>query len=162
MQRCLVLFAAALLAGCAAKQPAPSLLSVATATESTIGPGVLTESSVVSTAATVVAIDQRTRMVTLRAPDGRLHTIRVDPSVRNLSHVCKGDEVVATATSGQKPAVVEIDRKHRTVDLRGPAGNVTTIDVHNPAHLTDVRVGDMVELSVTEALAVQVEKAPKR
>ena len=201
MKRELTLIGLVLLGGCAATQPAPPLLSVATATETQVGPGVLTESSVVTTAATVEAIDQTTRMVTLRAPDGRLHTMRIDPSVRNLRQVRKGDEVVATfyesialqvkkpgeaepgasqntelarAQPGQRPAgvaaetttvtatIVKIDHKHQTVDLRGPDGNITTVDVQNPAHLAKVKVGDLVELSVTEALAVQVEKAPKR
>jgi hypothetical protein len=197
----LLLASGALLTGCAAKDPGPPLLSVAAATETRLGPDAITESSVVVTAATVEAIDQKTRLVTLRAPDGRLHTLRVDPSVQNLRHVRKGDEVVATfyesiavevkkpgtaepgvsqktelarAQPGQKPAgvaaetttvtatVVKIDRKHQTVDLRGPDGGVRRVDVRNPAHLTKVQVGDLVELSVTEALAIQVEKAPKR
>lgn len=77
------------------------------------------------------------------------------------------------APPGQRPAgvvaenttltarVVKIDRKHQSVDLRGPEGNVLTVHVQNPAHLQNVEVGDLVEVSITEAVAVRVEKAPK-
>jgi hypothetical protein len=194
-----VLAGLAALTACA-KNPAPPLMAVAVGTEPRLGPGALTESSLISTEATVVAIDHTTRMVTLRTPDQRLHTLRVDPSVQNLGKVRKGDEVVTTyyesiamlvkkpgtatpgissdtdterAARGQRPAgvaaetttvtarVVKIDRKHQSIDLRGPEGNLLTVDVQNPAHLQDVKVGDLVEVSITEAMAVQVEKAPK-
>ena len=191
--------AIAALAGCTKSTPAP-LMAAAVGTEPRLGPGAITEESVISTEATVVSIDHATRMVTLRTPDQRLHTLRVDPSVRNFGKVRKGDEVVTTyyeaiavavrkpgsahtgvstdedterARAGQKPGgvaaetttitarVVKVDRKHRSLDLRGPEGNVLTVDVQDPAQLQKLAVGDLVEVSVTEAVAVQVEKAPK-
>lgn len=191
----------ALVFGCAAKESPSPLMAAAAATETAPDPGAITESSVVSTAAIVEAIDQKTRVVTLRTPDGHLHTITVAPSVRDLSKVRKGDDVVATyyesiavevkrpgeakpgvsesadvkhTLPGQLPAeavaetttvvatVVRIDRKHQTVGLRAANGALTTVDVQNPAHLTKVKVGDLVEVSVTQALAIQVEKARKR
>jgi hypothetical protein len=133
--------------------------------------------------------------------DGQLSTAKVDPAVRNLAQVRKGDEVVATyyesvavqvkkpgeaepgvttsadaarAQHGELPAgavaetttivatVAKIDRKHQSVTLRGADGTVKTVDVRNPAHLEKLKVGDLVELSLTQALAIQVEKAPKR
>lgn len=193
---CLSMLVAAL-AGCAKSTPAP-LMATAIGTEPRLDPGAITEESVISTEATVVSVDHTTRMVTLRTPDQRLHTLRVDPSVRNLNKVHKGDEVVTTyyeaiavevkkagktgvstdedaarARAGQKPAgvaaetttvtarLVKIDRKHRSLDLRGPEGNVLTVDVRDPAQLRKLAVGDLVEVSVTEAVATQVEKAPK-
>lgn len=87
------------LAACAAKHQDPPLLAVAAGTEPRLGPGALTESSVISTEATVVAIDHQTRMVTLRTPDQRLHTLRVDPSIRNLGKVRKRDEVSPRTTN---------------------------------------------------------------
>ena len=191
--------AIAALAGCAKSAPEP-LMAAAVGTEPRLGPGAITEESVINTEATVVSIDHATRMVTLRTPDQRLHTLRVDASVRNLGKVRKGDEVVTTyyeavavqvkkpgtaqpgistdtdaerSKKGQRPAgvaaettnvtarVVKIDRKHRSIDLRGPEGNVLTVDVQDPAHLQNLAVGDLVEVSITEAVAVQVEKAPK-
>jgi hypothetical protein len=47
------------------------------------------------------------------------------------------------------------------VTLRGADGTVKAVDVRNPAHLEKLKVGDLVELSLTQALAIQVEKAPK-
>ena len=90
----LLLASGVLLAGCAAKDDDPSLFGVAGATETRLAPSAITESSVISTEATVVSIDQATRMVTLRTPDQRLHVVKVDPAVRNLSHVRKGDQVI--------------------------------------------------------------------
>ena len=192
-----LLIAVATLAGCTKSTPVP-LMAAAVGTEPRLGPGAITEESVISTEATVVSIDHTTRMVTLRTPDQRLHTLRVDPSVRNLNKVHKGDEIVTTyyeaiavavkkagktgvstdedterTPPGQKPGgvaaetttitarVVKIDRKHRSLDLRGPEGNVLTVEVHDPAQLQNLAVGDLVEVAVTEAVAMQVEKAPK-
>jgi len=190
--------AIAALAGCAKSTPEP-LLAEAIGTEPRLGPGAITEESVINTEATVVSIDHSTRVVTLRTPDQRLHTLRVGPAVQHLNKVRKGDEVVTTyyeaiAVQVKKPGtaqpgistdtdaeraakgrpagaaaettnitarVVKIDRKHRSIDLKGPEGNVLTVDVQDPTHLQNVAVGDLVEVSITEAMAVQVEKAPK-
>jgi len=46
--------------------------------------------------ATVVGIDQKKRMVTLKGPDGKTTTIHVGDEVKNLSQVKKGDQVVVT------------------------------------------------------------------
>jgi hypothetical protein len=50
--------------------------------------------------ATVEAIDYATRTVTLRGPEGNARTIKVDPSVKRLNDVKKGDQVVARYTEG--------------------------------------------------------------
>ena len=50
--------------------------------------------------ATVEAIDYATRSVTLRGPEGNTRTIKVDPSVKRLNEVKKGDQVVARYTEG--------------------------------------------------------------
>jgi Cu/Ag efflux protein CusF len=49
----------------------------------------------VTVQATVTAVDQKSRMVTLRGPDGEESTFRVDDSVKNLPQVKKGDVVTA-------------------------------------------------------------------
>lgn len=191
---------ATLLAACAARQAPAPLATATAATQTRVGPGTITQSSVVTAAATVVAIDQATRLVTLRAADGQEATIKVDPAVRNLAQVRRGDEVIATyyesvavrlrpagaepgvsqrtdvarSEPGQRPAgavaetttivatVTEIDHKDKSVTLRGADGKITTVDVQDPAHLAQVKVGDLVEVSVTQALAIQVERAPRR
>lgn len=50
----------------------------------------------VSVQATVTAINQKTRMVTLKGSDGEETTFRVDDSVKNLPQVRKGDIVTAS------------------------------------------------------------------
>jgi hypothetical protein len=50
--------------------------------------------------ATVEAIDYAARTVTLRGPGGNARTIKVDPSVKRLNEVKKGDQVVARYTEG--------------------------------------------------------------
>ena len=58
--------------------------------------------------ATVEAIDYQKRTVTLKGPEGKTRTIKVDPGVKRFKEVKKGDEVVlrfteAVAISVQKP-----------------------------------------------------------
>jgi hypothetical protein len=50
-------------------------------------------SNMVTLRATVLAIDQATRVVTLKGTDGNTFTFKVDPVVRNLPQVSVGDEV---------------------------------------------------------------------
>jgi hypothetical protein len=53
-------------------------------------------SNLVSVTATVEAIDQATRVVTLRGPKGDKVTFEVDKDVRNLGQVNVGDQVIAS------------------------------------------------------------------
>jgi hypothetical protein len=173
-----------------AAQPAPTPVLSGTVAENTV-----------TVTATVQAINQKTRMVTLKGADGKTATVHVDDSVQNLAQVKKGDRVVATyyeslaydvmragdaergvtvagvagtAQPGEMPAGVgaraitatakikAIDKKHETVTLKGPQGNLKTVKVKNPANLDKVKVGDMVQITYTEALAISVEEAPKK
>ena len=161
------------------------------------GAGSLTRTDAVSITATVEAIDQATRMVTLRGPEGDQGTFRADDRVRNLAQVKKGDQVrvefieafvvrvikpgealpsvsagraVERAEPGEKPGAVSIesltvtstvthvDRAKQTVTLRGVDGESTTVSVKDPAQLESVAVGDLVEVTATQALAIAVEE----
>jgi hypothetical protein len=55
-----------------------------------------------------------------------------------------------------------IDRANRSVVLVGPKGNKATVDVRDPASLEKIAVGDLLEITVTEAVAVDVRPAPTR
>ncbi len=152
--------------------------------------------------AEVTAIDQKTRMVTLKGPDGKEVTVQAGDQVKNLAQVKKGDLVqatyyeslayevhkpgqvepgsvgvaqdVATAKPGEKPAalgaraivvtaaIAGIDKKNGTVTLKAPDGTLRTIKAKNPANLDKVKVGDVVEITYTEALAIAVEPRPKK
>jgi hypothetical protein len=79
-----------------------------------------------------------------------------------------------SAKPGEKPAagvaqqakvtvlITAIDRSIPTVTFKGPKGNTKTIKVKHPEKLEGVSVGDTVEITYTEALAVKVETAPKQ
>ena len=92
----------------------------------------------------------------------------------------KGDSSAVTlregagkAQPGERPAVagarqvtaladvVVVDPKASTITLRGPRGNIVTLDVQNPDQFKVVKQGDQVEVTYTEALALSVEPAPK-
>ena len=156
-------------------------------------------SQTVEIQASVTAIDLKTRMVTLKSPDGNETTIYVDKRARNLPQVKVGDvvkvayhEAVAwkvnksnkavpteaqtaevRAQPGEKPggavgqritftATIEaIDLANGTVTLKGPQGNSRTIKARNPANLKKVKVGDLVDITYTEAVAIKVEPAPQ-
>src|SRR5262245_29383989 len=78
-----------------------------------------------------------------------------------------------TANPGEKPAaavghqvtvtvkVTAIDPKVPSITFMGPKENTQTVKVRYPEKLKGVAVGDAVDITYTEALAVQVEEAPK-
>jgi hypothetical protein len=187
------------LAACGPKksaEPAP-----ATQTQSgAILSGSLGDETVAATA-TVEKIDQKTRHVTLKRPDGSKFTIVASPEVRNLAQVKKGDVVnleyresvayevskagtakpgvstttdVTRAEPGAKPGgtvtdsitvrmtITAINKKASEATLLGPDGVSTVVKVRDPKRLDLVEVGDVVDLTYTEALAVSVEKAAKK
>ena len=81
------------LAACATHETTAG--TVAGAAPTPVVAGVVAENAVTVTA-TVEAIDQKTRMVTLRGPDGKLTTVHAGDQVKNLAQVKKGDQVVVT------------------------------------------------------------------
>jgi len=79
-------------------------------------------------------------------------------------------EKATRAAKGEKPAgtaarevvvvadVVQVDREKRIVTLRGPNRTVE-LQVRDPAQLENIAVGDQVEATFTEAVAISVETA---
>ena len=59
-------------------------------------------------------------------------------------------------------AVAAIDPKAPSVTFKGPGGETRTVKVRDPAKLQGVNVGDMVDITYAEAIAVKVEKAAKK
>ena len=178
--------------------PAPPPVAAALVAEK---PGAVVEEEIVSIAATVVKIDQKRRVVTLRDSDGKVFDVKVGDEVRNLSQVKKGDHVVATyyeslaltlkkpgeakpaldteimmdrAKPGEKPGgavatqttltatVVGINKKKGTITLKGPKGKTKTLTARDPKRLEPVKVGDLIEASYTEAVAISVEKPEEK
>lgn len=96
--------------------------------------------------------------------------------VRKGGTAADGGTVVAggRAETGQRPAgaiaretkvtvlITAIDPKAPSVTFQGPGGGTRTIKVLHPEKLEGVSVGDTVELTYTEALALKVEEAPAK
>jgi hypothetical protein len=82
-------------------------------------------------------------------------------------------EAVGRAAPGAKPAgagvsvvtvtatIAAIDRSAMTVTLRGPDGVLTQVKARDPKKLERVAVGDLVDITYTEAVAISVN-TPKR
>jgi hypothetical protein len=66
-----------------------------------------------------------------------------------------GSEISVTAT------ITAIDRKANTVTIRGPEGRSETVSARDPKNLEGVKVGDLVEITYTQALAVRLDKPAK-
>ncbi len=58
--------------------------------------------------------------------------------------------------------IAKLDRKNSQAVLRGPKGETTTVNVKNPENFDKVKVGDRVEITLTEAVAIDVQPAPKK
>jgi len=83
-------------------------------------------------------------------------------------------EGVTTAKPGEKPggvvvsqvtvtATVEaLDKKKRTATLKGSEGKSVTVKVKDPKNMKNVKVGDEVVITYSEALAISVEPAKKK
>ncbi|MEM1412523.1 MAG: hypothetical protein AAGH19_09200 [Pseudomonadota bacterium] len=147
--------------------------------------------------ATVAAIDQETREVTLRGPEGDEVTITASPDVRNLAQIEVGDRVFAEvyeeiaiqvfanpeglepnageflaearAAEGEMPGgavmdtvvitavVEEINLEANTFKLRGPEGNIREFAARNPDNLRRAEVGDLLVITITQAMGIMVE-----
>lgn len=154
----------------------------------------LTKSASVQLKATVVAIDQTTRMVTLQGEGGKLFQVQAGDAVKHLDQVKVGDVVAVTYTEslafqvvpkGEKPqSVAEVAERTATggevgrqvtsyfkIDAYNPdthllwgttaAGITKSITVQDPtaqAKLAKLIPGDVVAVTYSESLAINLEK----
>lgn len=84
------------------------------------------------------------------------------------------DSTTVTNAGDKKPAysenetidivatITNIDDKKPSVTLKGPEGNTLTLAVADKKNLEGIKVGDQVDLTYTDSLAVAVEKAKKK
>lgn len=87
------------------------------------------------------------------------------PVVREEAARAKPGERPAVAGGRQVTAIAEVtavDPKKNTITLKGPRGNVVTLNVENPDQFKVVKKGDQVEVTYTEAVALSVEPAPAK
>jgi hypothetical protein len=81
-------------------------------------------------------------------------------------------EGIASAAPGQVPGAVvgkstqlvatisAINKRKKTVDLRGPDGVVETVNVANPANLKHVKVGDDIVVTLSKVVAISLDQEP--
>ncbi len=74
---------------------------------------------------------------------------RAEPGEKPAAGVARSVAVIAT--------VVALDRKAPTVTFKVPSGEEKTIKVRDPERLKGVKVGDLVEFTYTQAVAIDVE-----
>jgi Cu/Ag efflux protein CusF len=96
----------------------------------------------------------------------------VKPGETKLGVTAK--EGAARAELGERPGaigarvvtivadIVKLDRQNSQAVLKGPEGKTMTVNVENPENFDKVKVGDRVEITLTEAVAIDVQPAPKR
>lgn len=109
-------------------------------------------------------------VVTATYAEAFVYEVKKGGAVADVKTVVAGE----SAELGKKPEgaiarqttatvlITAIDPKAPSVTFKGPAGNTRTIKVMHPEKLEGVSVGDTVEITYTEALAIQVEAAPKK
>ena len=86
-------------------------------------------------------------------------------STQSAAVTAKPGERPAAAAGRQVTAIAKVtavNKKAKTITLKGPRGNVVTLDVQNPDQFKVVKVGDEVLVQYTEAVAISVEPAPKK
>ena len=158
----------------------------------------VTKSAEVSKTFTIVAIDQSSRLVTLRDDQGVSETIACGPEVKRFDALKVGDKVTfryheslvhairkagapaapsagaaITRAPGDKPGGTISAEMTATVTINAidpavPSVGITTSDgrkmsfkVEDRKNLEGVKVGDQVEITYTQALAVSVSAPGK-
>jgi len=78
---------------------------------------------------------------------------RAKPGEKPVGAGARVTTIVATITG--------IDKAAGTVTLQGPTGRATTVKARDPRNLERVAIGDLVEITYSEAVAVSVDKPAK-
>lgn len=145
-------------------QQKPSADAVVTASSA---PGTGTIAATAKVSATVTAIDAATREITLKGPNGKMHTLTAGPDVRNFDQIKVGDSVVvryaealtltlkkdgkelrgttestdaARAKAGQKPAGIVGRQVEVTADVIALNAKTHTVTLRGPKQVADLKV----------------------
>jgi hypothetical protein len=136
--------------------------------------------------ATIVSVDRTHRVVVVKAADGNRFTLRASDEVQNLKQLKANEHVqvrylesmaselkrasaaqsgaapAATAGTNQTTAVVtvtKVDTTHNSLSFKGAKGLVHTVTVGDPAiqaTLKSLKPGKLVELTYSEAVALDI------
>ncbi len=91
-----------------------------------------------------------------------------EPGQQPMSTTTQG---VQRAKPGEKPGgavaeqvsttarVTAIDKRNSKVTLKVPEGNLVTVEAADPNNLESLKVGDQINITYTEAVAISIEKA---
>jgi hypothetical protein len=103
----------------------------------------------------IEAIGFQARKAGTAAPGVSVQESRVSSKPGETPAGAVGREVTVTAT------ITAIDKKAHTVTIKGPSGEAETIKAKDPKNLEMVKVGDLVDVTYTQALAVSLDKPAK-
>lgn len=156
----------------------------------------VTQAETQQVTATIEAIDQTSRLVTLKTKDGEMETIYAPPAVKRFAELKVGDTVTfsyhesivyqvrkpgapasapasagptITPSKGPKPGGTIAQQETKTVTIKAidpkvPSIVVLTDDgrtigakIQDKKNLEGLKVGDKVEITYTEALAISVK-----
>jgi Cu/Ag efflux protein CusF len=89
------------------------------------------------------------------APGTSVQETRVTSKPGEVPAGAIGREVRLTGT------IKAIDRAGQTVTVQGPRGGTETVKVREAKNLEGLKVGDLVEIGFTQALAVSLDRPPR-
>jgi Cu/Ag efflux protein CusF len=149
----------------------------------------------ITSRATIVAIDPKTRMVTLKGPSGQNFEVHADERVQRFNQLKVGDIVTATYSQAlavriRKPGapapskqteslvrstdsvqatltreqtitvvILEVNLVAPSVTAEGPQKRQYTFQVRDKSEIQDLKVGDKVDVTYTEAVLVRADGA---
>lgn len=105
----------------------------------------------------VVDVKYREAVVVDVLPEGAAASVTAEASTKTAK-----PEAKPGAAASRRVTIVAtieaIDEASHYVTLRGPEGNSFDVKAENPANLKKVKVGDVVRITYTEAIAISVRK----
>ncbi len=92
--------------------------------------------------------------------EGTSKTVTNSTTIENTGN--KKPEYSENQTIDIVATIQNINKEKPSVTLKGPEGNLVTLAIKDKNNLEGVKVGDQVDITYTESMAVAVEKAPKK
>lgn len=92
--------------------------------------------------------------------EGTSKTVTNSTTIENTGN--KKPEYTENQTIDIVATIQSINKEKPSVTLKGPEGNLVTVAIKDKKNLDAVKVGDQVDITYTESMAVAVEKAPKK